>query len=430
MVTVWRSLRPVKAQLQQLVPDQDIFRICRQVGHVWRDRLLNPAVTVQLFLLQLLSKVAMEGLRQVAGIAVTAQAICKAKQRLPLQLLMELVQCSVPKGLGSSVWRGLEVYLADGMSFMTHDTPELARHYGKASNQWGTHFGYPTPKLLALMDCQGGFIHKVVALPWARQEFTCLGRLFRALGRDALLLGDRGLVSFAHLALMMRAGIHGCFRLPRQCVARGRGRRSHRTSKRLGRQDWLVRWIKDCKGRRVRWMSKVQWKTLPGELTLRQISFRIVRPGFRVRWAWIVTTLLDPKTHPAQELVELYGKRWQIEVYFRDLKQSLGMAKLSSKSVLGTRKEILAFVLLYNLIRRVMRQSARMQNVSEDRISFTDALAWLLWSSPGDAIPKLKVNPRRVRPTAPRRLKKSFRRFGPMYRPRQACSKPSCKAIL
>jgi hypothetical protein len=430
MVTVSRSLAQVKAQLQQLVPDQDIFQICQHVRHVWRDRLLNPAVTVQLFLLQLLSKVALQGLRQVAGISVTAQAICKAKQRLPLQVLMELVKCSVPKVLASSAWRGLEVYLADGMSFMTSDTPELARHYGKASNQWGTHFGYPTPKLLALMDCQGGFIHKVIALPWARQEFTCLGRLFKALGRNALLLGDRGLVSFAHLALLTRAGVHGCFRLPRNQMARGRGRRSHRGSKRLGRQDWLVRWIKDCKGRRVRWMSRVRWKALPEELTLRQISFRIARPGFRVHWAWIVTTLLDPQAYPAQELVDLYGKRWQIEVYFRDLKQSLGMAKLSCQSVVGVRKEILAFVLLYNLIRRVMRQSAQMQGVSEDRISFTDALIWLLWSSPGDAIPRLKVNRRRARPTAPRRVKKSFRRFPPMYKPRHAYSKPPCTGIL
>ena len=430
MVTVAGSLGEVKTQLQQLVPDHEVFRICREVRHVWRDRILNPAVIIQLFLLQLLAKVALQGLRQVANISVTAQAICQAKQRLPLQLLMELVGCSVPKGLLSSTWKGLKVYLADGMSFMTPDTPELARHYGKASNQWGKHFGFPTPKLLALMDCDGGFIHKVIALPWARQEFTCLGRLFKALGRDALLLGDRGLVSFVHLALLLRAGVHGCFRLPRQQIASGRGRRSHQKLKRLGRQDWLVTWIKDRKGRRVRWMSRIQWKALPQELTLRQISFRIVRKGFRVHWAWIVTTLLDPQTYPAQELVELYAKRWQIEVYFRDLKQGLGMAKLSSRSVLGARKEILAFVLLYNLVRRVMRQSAQTQEVSADRISFTDARDWLLWASPGDAIPKLKVNPRRMRQTSPRRLKKSFRRFPPMYKTREAYRKPPCKAVL
>ena len=335
MVTFSRSLTTVKAQLRELVANEDIFRICKQLNYRWRDRVLNPAVTVQLFLLQLLSKVALQGLRQVAKISVTAQAICKARQRLPLQLFMELLRSSVPADMVSSAWRGLQVYLADGMSLMTPDHAELARHYGKASNQWGTHFGYPSPKLLALMDWRGGFIHQVIALPWARQESTCLSRLFKALGRDALLLGDRGLVSFAHLALLVRAGAHGCFRLPRQQIARSPGRGSHRHCKRLGRQDWLVTWIKDCKGRRVKWMSRVQWKTLPQELRLRQISFRIVRPGFRVHWAWIVTTLLDPQAYPAQELVDLYGKRWQIEVYFRDLKQSLGMAKLSSQTVAG-----------------------------------------------------------------------------------------------
>ena len=81
------------------------------------------------------------------------------------------------------------LYFVDGMSFMTPDTPELAkRFHGKAKNQRGTSFGYPTPKLLALMDF-GGVIHKVIALPWARQEFTCLSRLFRAIAPGGLLLG-------------------------------------------------------------------------------------------------------------------------------------------------------------------------------------------------------------------------------------------------
>jgi hypothetical protein len=430
MVTVSASLSQVKGQLLQVANDQEIFDLCRRAGYVWRNRVLNPAVTIQLLILQLLSRVALQGLRQVAGISVSAQAICKARQRLPLRVLMELVERSVPRKWASSTWKGLVVYLADGVSFMAPDTPELNRHFGKASNQWGTHWGYPTPKLLALMDGEAGFIHKVIALPWARQEFTCLSRLLKAMGRNALLLGDRGLVSFAHLALMMQAGIHGCFRLPRQHAARGRGRRSHRPVKRLARQDWLVRWVKDCKGRRVRWMSKVRWNALPRELLLRQIGFRIVRPGYRTRWAWIVTTLLDPLAYPAQDLIDLYTRRWQIEVYFRDLKQSLGMAQLSSRSVSAVRKEIAAFVLLYNLVRRAMQTSAQMQSVSPDRISFGDALNWLLWSSPGSMVPKLNINPRRVRNGSLRRLKKHFRRYPPMYKPREYYSQPRCTAVL
>ena len=47
-----------------------------------------------------------------------------------------------------------------------------------------------------------------------------------------------------------------------------------------------------------------------------------------------------------------------VEVYFRDLKQSLGMGKLSARTLAGVRKEMLAFVLLYNLVRKVMAASS------------------------------------------------------------------------
>jgi hypothetical protein len=429
MVTFSASLRQVKAQLGQLVSDREILRICRQLGYTWRDRVLNPALTVQLFLLQLLAKVAMRGLGHVAGISVSAQAICKAKQRLPLRLLMELVESSVPGERACSAWRGLKVFLADGMSFMTPDTQPLASRYGKSSNQRGSAcWGFPTPKLLALMDWQGGFIHKVIALPAARQEFTCLGRLFKQMGRDAILLGDRGLVSFAHLALLGQAALHGCFRLPCRLVVCGRRNGSRRRLRRLGRQDCLVTWSKG--ERRPRWMSLLRWESLPTELTLRQISFRIVRPGSRVRWAWLVTTLLDSKAYPAEQLLDLYGKRWQVEVYFRDLKQTLEMAKLSSRSLQGVRKEILVYVLLYKLVRRVMHLSAHSQGVSEDRISFADALLWLLWSEPGQTVRELKTNPRRRRRTAPRRLKESCGRYPRLCQSRSSSSKPPCTINL
>ena len=428
MATVAEALKQIKARLNEILPELEVLQTCRELGHVWRERVLNPAVTVQLFLLQLLAKVAMSGLRHVAKVKVSKQAIGKAKKRLPLKVLMELVQRSVPEGPPQSLWKGLMVYLADGMSFLTSDTRELRKRYGKAKNHRGTSFGFPMPKLLALMDLSRGFIYKGIILPWARQEFTCLSRLFKAIGRNALLLGDRGLVSFTHLVMLTQAGIQGCFRLPRWQVTFNRGRASRRLIKRLGKQDLLVRWTA-C--RRPTWLSRKRWAAIAGqELVLRQISFRVCREGFRTHWAWIITTLLDPQQYPARDLVELYSKRWQIEVCFRNLKRTLGMAKVSARSVPGIRKEVLAFILLYNLIQRVVQQAAIQQQVDTDRISFIDALRWLLWSSPGESIAKLIVNPRRVRRSPPRKLKNARHRCPQLNGSRAALSKPPCQVKL
>src|SRR5437879_6263833 len=80
--TITHSLATIKSHREKHAPPGLIEEICRQAGHRWRERTLGPAVTVHLFLLQLLAKVALSGLRHVSGLAVSAQAICKAKARL------------------------------------------------------------------------------------------------------------------------------------------------------------------------------------------------------------------------------------------------------------------------------------------------------------------------------------------------------------
>jgi putative transposase len=425
MATVSAALAHVKEHLERCLPQEFICKICSDIGYQWRERKLDPFLTIQLFLLQLLANVALRGLRRAASVSASAQAICAAKMRLPVELFRQLVEQSVPKGLAvAATYKGLKTYIADGLSFMTPDTEELANKYGKPKNQRGTSRGYPAPKLLTLMQAGGGFISKAIILPWARQEFTCLSRLFKAIGLGSLLLGDRGLVSFAHMALLTAMGVHGCFRLPRWQVVFNRGKASRRLKKRLGKQDMLVIWTAS---RRPKWLSKKRWEKIAGQtLTLRQIAFRVCRKGYRTHWAWIVTTLLDPQKYPAQELIELYSDRWQIEVYFRDLKKTLNMGMISAKTVKGVQKEVLTTILLYNLIRKVMEEAAKRQGVPPDRISFIDAKLWLLHSAPGTPLPELEANRRRTRKAQPRRLKNARHRYPQLNQSRAELCQPPC----
>jgi Transposase DDE domain len=424
MATFSAALLHVKEHVEQTLPQEFIYKNCREIGHRWRKRILDPALTVHLLLLQLLAAVALRGLRRAAHVTVSAQAICAARMRLPAKLFVRLVERTVPEGLSGTTYKRLKTYIVDGASFMTADNPPLAGKYGKSKNQRGMGNGYPTPKLLALMQAGGGFISKSIILPYARQEFTCLSRLFKAMDPGSLLLGDRGLVSFTHMALLMAGGFQGCFRLPRWQVVFNRGKGSRRLQKRQGKQDILVTW---SASRRPKWLSKKRWEKVADQtLTLRQISFRVCRKGFRTHWAWIITTLLDPTHDPAQELIELYGERWQIEVHFRDLKRTLNMSMISAKTIQGVQKEVLAFILLYNLIRKVMLEASRQQGVPPDRISFVDAMLWLLHSTPGTPLPELVVNPRRTRNAQPRKLKNARHRFPQLKQSRAELCKPPC----
>ena len=66
-----------------------------------------------------------------------------------------------------------------------------------------------------------------------------------------------------------------------------------------------------------------------------------------------------------------------VETNLRHLKITLGMDILKCKTVEGIRKERMMFLLVYNLMRRVMLQAARLQGVNVNRLSFADTLAWL-----------------------------------------------------
>lgn len=437
MASIRSALLSIKSrpheQLERHLPASAIEEVCHSLGHRWRKRVLGPATSVHLMLLQLLAGVALGGLRHLSGLAVSAQAIARARTRLPLELFIELVAKLLrppATAQAPSLWKGLRLWVADAMSFLTPDTPELAARYGRAQNQRGVSDGYPVPKLLCLLEHATGMIAKAIALPHCRQEQTCLTRLFSLLGAGDLLLGDRGLVGFAQLALLKARGAAGLMQLPSNKRVAGRGKGRRRRVAKLGRQDLLLRWYKGDERGRPRWMSKARWRGLPDSLELRQVAFRIKRKGHRDHWAWVITTLTDPRLYPSEQIAELYGRRWQVEVCFRDLKNTLGLKRLSSRSEDGLRKELLAFILLYNLVRKVMAEAAAAQGVEADRISFTDATRWLLYSQPGTPLPRLLVNGRRTRPTQPRAVKHGGRRFPKLKHPRQTLQQPAAKVRI
>lgn len=75
------------------------------------------------------------------------------------------------------------------------------------------------------------------------------------------------------------------------------------------------------------------------------------------------TTLTDEQTYPVQEMIDLYGDRWQVEVDLRTLKVGSGMDVLHCRTVDGVLKEMWMFVLVYNLVRLVMFQGSVRQGV-------------------------------------------------------------------
>ena len=86
--------------------------------------------------------------------------------------------------------------------------------------------------------------------------------------------------------------------------------------------------------------------------------------------AVILTTLTDVQQWPPERLARLYFKRWSVELFFRDIKTSMGMDVLRCKSPEMVRREIVMHAIAYNCIRAVMQRAATSYDVPIDRLSF------------------------------------------------------------
>ena len=62
-------------------------------------------------------------------------------------------------------------------------------------------------------------------------------------------------------------------------------------------------------------------------------------------------------------------ERWEVETNFRHLKSTMNMEILSCRQVDGVRKELLAYLITYNLVRALMVLGGRNQGVSPLKIS-------------------------------------------------------------
>ena len=424
----------------QLEPEA-ILTACRGVAYRWRERTLDPVTTIQLFFVQILhGNTACTHLRHLTKLDVTASAYCQARMKLPLAVFEQLLG-SVSQGLqheplDEGRWLGHRTFWADGSSFSMPDTPALQEHFGQSGKQL-PGCGFPVAHLLALFHAGTGLVVRMLAAPLRTHDLSQVVELHPDLHPGDVLVADRGFCSYAHLALLVQTGVHAVFRLHQRHIVdftpgrphvkpRTRGKR-HKGQPRsgwlqqLGEHDQLVHWLKPLTC--PQWMDKEQFRHLPERLEVRELQYRVDRKGFRVTTITLVTTLLDAVLYPVEAFAQLYYARWGIETNFAHLKTTMGLDVLKCKTVDGVLKELIVFALIDNLVRLVMIQAARRQQVAIDRISFIDAARWLAAARDDESLSWLVVNPHRPSRYEPRVRKRRPKQYPLMQTPRKELRK-------
>jgi hypothetical protein len=140
----------------------------------------------------------------------------------------------------------------------------------------------------------------------------------------------------------------------------------------LGENDFVARMNVNVNHRRK---DPALPKTLDVRIIGRQIA---TRNGARSKPLWLVTSLLNAATYPADEIAEQYQRRWRIETLFGQLKGPLGTDVLRSQTVDGVSKELAARIIAPNCVHGLMLQADDEHDVDPMRISFVGAVRAVL----------------------------------------------------
>ncbi len=424
----------------QLEPDA-ILRAGHDVGYEWRGRCLDPVTTTQLFFVQVVNgNTSCTHLRHLTKLDVTASASGQARRRLPLavfnRLLRSVGNALQHEPLDEGRWLGHRSFWADGSSFSMSDTPELQEHFGQPGGQ-RPGCGFPVAHLMALFHAGTGMVLRILSAPLRTHDLSEVLQLHPERRAGDVLVADRGFCSYAHLAWLAQRGVHAVFRMHQKQIVDftpGRphvepGKRSpkgqtglprSRWVKSLGQQDHVVEWLNPLTS--PEWMSPQPYAQLPERLEVRELRYRVQPKGFRVKMITLVTALVDSTRYSLADLADLFFARWGMETNFGHLKTTMGLDVLKCQTVQGVLTALLVVALIDNLVRLVMGEAARRQQVGIERISFIDALRWLPSAQDDEPLPALVVNPHRPDRYEPRVRKRRPKPYPLMTKPRTSTS--------
>lgn len=322
--------------------------------------------------------------------SMAKSAVAQARARLgdePLKWLFE--KCSKKWGHESArrhEWRGLALYGVDGTTVRVPDSPENRSFFGSHDAGAGRGIsGYPLARIVTLMALRSHILVAAKFGPYG-DERPYARELWPEVPDDSLAIVDRNFLASNILIPLAASG------RSRHWLTRATSRISWSVLKKLGDGDALVEV-------EVHRSSRANYPDLPLVWQMRAIRYH--RPGFRPQT--LLTSLVDAKRFPADELRALYHERWEIELGFDEVKTEMldRQEAIRSKTPKGVLQELWAVGLAYNLVRLEMERIADEADVTPSQISFVVSLRLIrdewMWAAASRAPGAIPRNLRRLR---------------------------------
>ncbi len=255
-------------------------------------------------------------------------------------------------------WRGLAVYGVDGSTLRIPDTEENEAAFGRPGSSRG-RAAYPQVRVVALMVLRSHLLAAAEFGASTDSEVKLAERIWPTLPENSVTIVDRGFISYRVFHDIQSGGKE------RHRLTRSKVNLKPQVVKSLGRGDHLVEIPINRTLRRAH-------PHLPETLSARAIRYH--RRGFRSQT--LLTSLLDPNTYPAQEIVALYHERWELEIGFDEIKtHTLEREEtLRSRAPERIRQELWGLAIGYNLVRLEMERAAQRIGLPPSRISYRASL--------------------------------------------------------
>lgn len=260
-----------------------------------------------------------------------------------------------------SLWHGLRLYALDGTTFRTPDSTENRTHFGAQRYHSGVVASYPQVRGVTLMALATHLVCDFAFGAYDSNELNYARTLLPAIPDGSLTVLDRGFYAAEILLGITSAGQQRHWLMPARANARLTRLETHPT-------DYRVRIP-------VSPQARQRCPDLPESFEARAIVAGTQHGKPRL----LLTSLLDRRAYPATEVVACYERRWQIELGYREIKQTLlGEAlTLRSQTVAGIRQELWGVMIAYNLVRRELAHAASEAGVTPTRLSFILALHYI-----------------------------------------------------
>lgn len=260
------------------------------------------------------------------------------------------------------------VYVIDGSSLELEHSPELLRAYPVAENQYGKSH-WPVLRVLVAHELQTGLA-----------EPPCWGPMYGPAAVSEQELAERIMSQLPTGATIVADRNFGVFWMAYEAQQHGLGVVMRLTKDRAFK---LVGAISQAGEIAVVWKSsrhdggKRRHFAAEDQVIGRVIAARIGR-GQSQEWIYLFTTV----DGPWQQMVELYGRRADIETDLRCLKRTVNLHHIQARSVEMLEKELLIAMSAYNLVRAVMAMAAQQYGIKPRQLSFSGVLNVVIYALP------------------------------------------------